>query len=134
MKPKTIKPTQLIRTPGGIKIQHGTTVRKKVGSMSHLEPEHPGLAIKFKLDRFHEESKLPRPSVIAYAKELNVSASALGRLFKGKASLTALMALKLEKAFNMDAHALLGDQYSYDLVRAQNRMAAEEAMERYGCI
>ncbi len=99
-----------------------------------LEPEHPGLAIKFKLDRFHEESKLPRLSIAAYAKELNVSASALGRLFNGKASLTAHMALKLEKAFDMDAHALLRDQYSYDLVRAQNRMAAEDAMARYGHI
>lgn len=98
-----------------------------------LEPEHPGVAIKWRLDNFQRESNLPLITVAAYADQLDVSASSLGRLFKGKSSLTPLLALKLEHVFGMDAHALLSIQCRYDLVRTQNRMAAEEAMRRYGC-
>ncbi|WP_404293748.1 HigA family addiction module antitoxin [Microvirga sp. RSM25] len=71
-----------------------------------------------------------RLSVTEAAQLLGVHRVGLSRLLNGHASLSAEMAIRLEKAFGVDVEALMRMQNSYDI--AQARLLAEQMMvERY---
>jgi len=60
-------------------------------------------------------------SVTAAARVLDVSRVALSNLLNSKADLSAEMAIRLQKAFGLDAGTLLRMQAAYDLSRAEKR-------------
>lgn len=57
----------------------------------------------------------------ALAGHLGVSRQALSTLLNGKASLSADMAIRFEKAFGINADTLLRMQTAYDLAQARSR-------------
>lgn len=81
-------------------------------------PAHPGEII--------EDAVLPSfgLNVTEAAKVLHITRANLTRVLKGKAALTPELALKLEKAFGVDAKLMVSVQAQYDL--AQSRLRQEE--------
>jgi addiction module HigA family antidote len=78
-------------------------------------PVHPGRVVR-------QECIEPLGlSVTAAAKALKVSRQALNNVIHGKSSLTADMAVRLEKAFGGPAQMWLQMQSNYDLARARER-------------
>ncbi len=62
-------------------------------------------------------------TVTEVAAHLGVSRQNMSMLLNGHASLTAMMALRFEKAFGISADTLLRMQAGYDLARARAREA-----------
>lgn len=60
----------------------------------------------------------------ALAKELNILPSHLSELFSGKRNVTAMTAVKLEKALGISAEYWLGLQTDYDLAIARRELQA----------
>jgi len=60
-------------------------------------------------------------SVTSAAKALGVTRVALSRLIHEKASLSAEMAIRLDKAFGADMETLMRMQNSFDISRARQR-------------
>ena len=78
-----------------------------------MTPAHPGDFIR---------TEVVEPlglSVTAAARVLDVSRVALSNLLNGKADLSAEMAIRLQKAFGLEAGTLLRMQAAYDLSRAE---------------
>lgn len=69
-------------------------------------------------------------SVTEAAHVLGVHRVGLSRLLNGHASLSAEMAVRLEKAFGADVEALMRIQNSYDIAQARS-LGAQIAVERY---
>jgi addiction module HigA family antidote len=63
-------------------------------------------------------------SVTEMAKHLGVSRQNMSALLNGRAAMSAMMALRFEKAFGIKAETLLRMQVAYDL--AQVRLRGEE--------
>ncbi len=86
-------------------------------------PVHPGRIIR-------QECIEPLGlSVTAAAKALKVSRQALNNVVHGKSSLTADMAVRLEKAFGGSARMWLQMQANYDLARAWERNVKIDRLE-----
>jgi addiction module HigA family antidote len=80
-----------------------------------LNPPHPG-------DFIRTEIIAPRGlSVTAAAQALRVSRPALSSLLNGKADLSGMMALRIEKAFGVRMDTLMRMQASYDIARTRTR-------------
>lgn len=78
-----------------------------------MTPAHPGDFIR---------TEVIEPlglSVTAAARVLDVSRVALSNLLNSKADLSAEMAIRLHKAFGLNAGTLLRMQAAYDLARAE---------------
>ena len=60
-------------------------------------------------------------SITAAAAHLGISRQNMSVLLNGHAALTALMALRFEKAFGISAETLLQMQVGYDLVQVRGR-------------
>jgi addiction module HigA family antidote len=69
-------------------------------------------------------------SVTAAAVALGVTRPALSALLNGRASLSAEMALRIEKAFGVSMETLMRMQNSYDIAVARRR-EGEIAVTRY---
>ena len=83
--------------------------------MRMLSPPHPG-------DFIRTEIIEPRDlSVTAAARVLQVSRPALSSLLNGKADLSGLMALRIEKDFGVRMDTLMRMQASYDVARTRKR-------------
>jgi addiction module HigA family antidote len=78
-----------------------------------MRPAHPGDFIRAEV---LEPLSL---SVTAAAGVLGVSRVALSNLLNSKADLSAEMAIRLQKAFGLNAGTLLRTQAAYDLARAE---------------
>ena len=78
-----------------------------------VRPAHPGDFIRA------EVLKPIRLSVTTAAGVLGVSRVALSNLLNSKADLSAEMAIRLQKAFGLNAGTLLRMQAAYDLARAE---------------
>jgi plasmid maintenance system antidote protein VapI len=96
------------------------------------EPEHPGIYMKRKLDRFQEVSNLPPVTVAEYAEEIGISKSTADRLFSGKQKLTPKVALLIANAFGMQAEELMSMNNLYYVTIARNKQAVKLARERHG--
>jgi addiction module HigA family antidote len=77
-------------------------------------PSHPGALIEMSLEEL-------RVSVATAAKSLGVTRQHLHNVIKGKSSVTADMALRLEKGIGSTADTWLRMQASYDLAQIRNR-------------
>jgi addiction module HigA family antidote len=86
-------------------------------------PVHPGRIIR---QECIEPLEL---SVTAAAKALKVSRQALNNVVHGKSSLTADMAVRLEKAFGGSAQMWLQMQSNYDIARARERNVKIDRLE-----
>jgi addiction module HigA family antidote len=78
-------------------------------------PAHPGRFIR---------TEIVEPfglSVTEAAKVLGVTRPALSALFNGRASLSAEMALRVEKAFGVSMDTLLRMQTSYEIAQTRRR-------------
>jgi antitoxin HigA-1 len=73
-----------------------------------MKPSHPGIFVR---DEILHELNLP---VACAAEVLGVECGALSDLVDGNASLSAEMALRIEKAFGMNMDTLLRMQAWYD--------------------
>ena len=69
-------------------------------------------------------------SVTEVATRLGVSRQNMSMLLNGHAGLTAMMALRFEKAFGISAETLLRMQAGYDLAQARTRMGELERVQR----
>ena len=69
-------------------------------------------------------------SVTEVAARLAVSRQNMSMLLNGHASLTAMMALRFEKAFGISAETLLRMQVGYDLAQARTRASDLEGVRR----
>lgn len=78
-----------------------------------MRPAHPGDFIRT------EVLKPLGLSVTTAAGVLGVSRVALSNLLNSKADLSAEMAIRLQKAFGLNAGTLLRTQAAYDLARAE---------------
>jgi addiction module HigA family antidote len=78
-------------------------------------PPHPGDFVRTEIV---EPAGL---SVTAAALALRVSRPALSSLLNGNASLSATMALRIEKAFGVKMDTLMRMQASYDIAQARGR-------------
>lgn len=78
-------------------------------------PSHPGEIIR--------DETLPhfRMSVSAAARALNHDRASLHKVLNGESALSPELALKIEKAFGVDAGLLLNVQANWDLARARSR-------------
>jgi addiction module HigA family antidote len=86
-------------------------------------PVHPGRIIR-------QECIEPLGlSVTGAAMALKVSRQALNNLLNGKASLSADMAVRLEKAFGGSAQTWLQMQLNHDLAQARGRNIQIERLE-----
>ena len=82
---------------------------------------HPSLAVNVG-DWLKSEIVEPAGvSVTALAEHFGVSRQALSTLLNGNASLSADMAIRFEKAFDIKADTLLRMQTAYDLAQARAR-------------
>jgi antitoxin HigA-1 len=92
--------------------------------MTMYNPPHPGEIIR-------EDCLAPLGlSVTAAAKWLGVSRHSLSELLNGRASVSADMAIRLEKAGWSVAESWLRNQMSYDLWQARQR-ANQIKVEKY---
>ncbi len=89
--------------------------------MEMFNPPHPGEVIK---ELYMKPMKL---SATALAERIGVERKAISRLVNGHVGITAEMAIKLSKAFNMSAEVWLREQAAYDLWHAKQRMKKEIA-------
>ena len=69
-------------------------------------------------------------SVTEAAARLGVSRQNMSMLLNGHAALTAMMALRFEKAFGISAETLLRMQAGYDLARARERSGELEGVQK----
>lgn len=83
-----------------------------------LNPVHPGALIREEVQKAHGLSQ----AQLAY--RLKVTQPNLNRVLTGKAALSHELALKIEKAFGIQADLLVRMQAGYDL--AQARLRADE--------
>jgi len=79
---------------------------------------HPGIWLKFEIVEPYGKT------VTEVAAHLGVSRQNMSLLLNGHASLTAMMALRFEKAFGISADTLLRMQVAFDL--AQVRLRGDE--------
>lgn len=86
-------------------------------------PPHPGLSVR------HDCLEPLGLSVAEGAKVLGVSRQALNNLVKGHAGISAVMAIRIDKAFGGGADTWLRMQAAYDLARAQ-RIASKLKVRR----
>lgn len=77
-------------------------------------PPHPGPGIRYELDELGL-------SVSAGARALGVSRQQLHNLLSGKSSITAEMAVRLEKSIGSTADTWLRMQMAYDLAQVRLR-------------
>ena len=88
---------------------------------------HPGTWL------MHEVVEPYDLSVTECAAHLGVSRQNMSALLNGRAALSAMMALRFEKAFGIKADTLLGMQVAYDL--AQLKLRGEEpVVKRMECV
>ena len=87
-------------------------------------PAHPGLFIKLIV---LEPLGL---SVAAAARVLGVTRPTLSLLLNARSSLSADMAIRLEKAFDVDMETLMRMQSAYDVAQARKR-EGEITVKRY---
>jgi antitoxin HigA-1 len=81
--------------------------------MRMYNPAHPGMLIA---------DQMGKRSITAVAKHLQVSRGSLSRIIRGKAALSAEMALRLEDAFGVEAEMWLSLQAARDIwVASQKR-------------
>jgi antitoxin HigA-1 len=86
--------------------------------MPMLNPLHPGEIVR-------EECLKPLGlSVTAAAKALGVSRKALSELVNERSGISAMMALRLTKAFGGEPETWLGVQLDWDLAQARRRRPA----------
>ena len=83
--------------------------------MPMKNPPHPGDFIRTEIV---EPAGL---SVTGAAKVLRVSRPALSSLLNGKADLSGVMALRIEKAFGVKMDTLMRMQASYDIAQTRKR-------------
>lgn len=94
---------------------------------------HPALRIHPGEWLLHEIVEPYGLSVTECAAHLGVSRQNMSALLNGRAALSAMMALRFEKAFGIKAETLLRMQVAYDL--AQVRLRGEEPdVERLECV
>ena len=80
-----------------------------------LNPPHPGEIVR-------EECLKPlRLSVTVAAKALGVSRKSMSELVNEHAGISAMMAIRLSKAFGSTPETWLGIQLDYDLAQARRR-------------
>jgi addiction module HigA family antidote len=84
--------------------------------MEMYNPPHPGTVLK---DVYLEDYKL---SISAFALKIGVSRNTASELINGKNRVTAEMALKLSKAFNVYPQFWLDLQVQYDLWQAKQHV------------
>ena len=92
--------------------------------MPMKNPPHPGDLIRTEI------VDVLGLSVSKAAEILQVRRATLSDLLNGKSSLTAEMALRIEKAFGPDMNHLLRMQLAYDVAKARER-ARSIAVKRY---
>ena len=99
--------------------------------MSMTEPLHPGQLVRSQCLEPHALT------VAEGARVLGVTRQALNNLINGHAGISPEMALRLAKAFNIDAEEWLHHQLVYDLAQARKRASrlnvipvAERPLER----
>ena len=92
--------------------------------MAIYNPVHPGDFIRTEIVEAHGLS------VTAAAKALGVSRPALSNLLNQNADLSGEMALRIEKAFNLNMDTLMRMQAAYDIVRARKN-AGKIRVRRY---
>ena len=80
-----------------------------------MNPPHPGSFLHTELT---EGRNL---TVTGAAEALHVTRPALSAVLNGKASLTAEMALRFEKAFGLSMETLMRMQHAHDIARARRR-------------
>jgi addiction module HigA family antidote len=97
-----------------------TTTPSKIG----MTPPHPGTFIR---EEILDELGL---SIVEAAGILGVRAATLSDLVNGKAALSPEMALRIEKAFEVDMETLLRIQAWHDAT-AMRRRAGEIKVNRY---
>lgn len=78
-------------------------------------PPHPGLSVR------HDCLEPLGLSVSEGAKALGITRQALNNLIRGKAGISAEMAIRLEKAFGGGAETWLRMQVAYDLARMEKK-------------
>jgi addiction module HigA family antidote len=79
---------------------------------------HPGLWLRSEI-----VNPSGAPTVGKLAEHLGVTRQALSALLNGKAGLSAMMALRFEKAYGIKAETLLRMQAAFDLARAREQEA-----------
>jgi addiction module HigA family antidote len=89
-----------------------------------LNPVHPGRFLRTEIIEAH------RLSVTEAAQVLGVSRPTLSSLLNGKADLSGDMAVRFEKAFDVDMDTLMRMQNSYDIAQTRKR-ARTIHVERY---
>lgn len=94
------------------------------GKARRAQPVHPGQHIK------KEVLDALGITVTTAAKALGVTRPALSALLNGRADLSPEMALRLEKAFDLNLDALLQMQTLYDIALVRRREASIK-VERY---
>jgi antitoxin HigA-1 len=77
---------------------------------------HPGLWLRAEI-----VNPAGAPALGKLAAHLGVTRQALSTLLNGKAGLSAMMALRFEKAYGIKADTLLRMQAAYDLAEARER-------------
>ncbi len=83
--------------------------------MPMLNPPHPGEIVR-------EECLKPLGlSVTAAARALGISRKSMSELVNERAGISAMMAIRLARAFGGTAETWLGVQLDYDLARARRR-------------
>ena len=80
-----------------------------------IEAFHPG---EFLLEEIEERGLLKKD----VAKELEILPHHLSEIFAGKRNISAKLALKIEKLFNISAQYWLGMQMEYDLYVARHEL------------
>lgn len=86
-------------------------------------PAHPGKIVEEICDDLKDSEGLSRNAI---SKHLLITAGTLSNIINGKASITAVMAIKLQKAFGMSAEAWLRMQEQYDLWQAEKSYRREK--------
>jgi len=99
--------------------------------MRMKNPPHPGLSVRYDC---LEPLGL---SVADGAKALGVTRQAMNNLVRGRAGISAEMAIRLEKAFGSGAETWLRLQAAYDLAQAERKSAkikVRRVTERAGAV
>lgn len=86
-------------------------------------PSHPGKILEEICDDIKTSEGLSRNAI---AKHLKVTAAAISNIINGKTSITAVMAVKLQKAFGMSAETWLRMQEQYDLWQAEKQSKSDK--------
>jgi len=92
--------------------------------MRMARPSHPGQFIRMEVIEFLDLS------VTKAAKVLGVTRPALSALLNGRAALSPVMALRIEKAFGPKMDTLLRMQTAYEIAEARDR-EGEIKVKRY---